>query len=302
MPALVVWILLALLVILALNAWLVRRETRPASPRDGGSIIVTDIVPANVRVDGDGPPIVMIHGLLAAINCWDAVVPALALHRRVIRLDLIGHGGTEAPRTGYSIQRHAALVAAVLRQLGVAKATIIGHSIGGQVLLAFAEAHPEMVDRLVIMDTPPTADISGGLAAAAFDAPLLGEAIYRALGRGTLSLAVRIGRAMGIAARRTFIADARRLTYMALRESHRSGAAFRRAIPSHERLARLPNHPRALVIVGSEDRIVPQKFARLYAAAPRTRVETIAGVGHSTMIEAPERTVSLIESFLAEQD
>jgi pimeloyl-ACP methyl ester carboxylesterase len=75
-------------------------RTRPASPRDGGEIIDTDIEPVNVKVDGDEPPILLLHGFGPAIDWWDDIAPALASHHRVIRLDLIEHGGTAAPTRG----------------------------------------------------------------------------------------------------------------------------------------------------------------------------------------------------------
>ncbi len=87
----------AVLVALAINAWWVDSQTRAAAPRDGGVIIDTPIVPANVKVEGQGPAVLLIHGFGAAIDWWDKIAPGLAANHRVIRVDLIGHGGTAAP-------------------------------------------------------------------------------------------------------------------------------------------------------------------------------------------------------------
>ena len=108
-------VITALVAALEGNMIWVDSRTRAASPREGGKIINTDIEPANVRMDGDGPPILLLHGFGAAIDWWDDVAPALAIHHRVIRLDLIGHGGTAAPTRGYSIPRQAQLAVARAR-------------------------------------------------------------------------------------------------------------------------------------------------------------------------------------------
>src|SRR5579884_1428701 len=104
------------IVLLLLNAYWVDSRTRAAMAREGGQVMNTSLVPANVRVLGSGPAIVMIHGFGAAIDWWDLIAPQLASDHRVICIDLIGHGGTAAPASGYSIERQAALVSSVLDQ------------------------------------------------------------------------------------------------------------------------------------------------------------------------------------------
>jgi pimeloyl-ACP methyl ester carboxylesterase len=83
--------------------------------------------------------------------------PALATDHLVVRIDLIGHGGTAAPGSGYSIERQGALVSAILDQLGVDRVTVIGHSMGGEVATALAELNPERIERLIFIDSPPIA-------------------------------------------------------------------------------------------------------------------------------------------------
>ena len=119
--------LIAVVAALLGNMIWVDSRTRPASPREGGRIIDTHIEPANVSVEGEGPAVLLLHGFGAAIDWWDDVASSLALHHRVIRVDLIGHGGTAAPTAGYAIPRQAQLAAALLEQLGVAHVTVIGN-------------------------------------------------------------------------------------------------------------------------------------------------------------------------------
>ena len=98
----------ALIVLLLVgNAYVVDAKTRAAMARDGGGIVDTPVVEANVKVEGDGHPIVLIHGFGAAMDWWDDIAPALANDHRVVRIDLIGHGGTAAPVSGYTIERQA---------------------------------------------------------------------------------------------------------------------------------------------------------------------------------------------------
>jgi pimeloyl-ACP methyl ester carboxylesterase len=121
-PRLSGWGIAAVLVTgaaLLANWRIVGAKVRNAAPRDGGKLIETEIVTANVKAEGAGPTIAMIHGFSAAIGWWDSISDDLATDHQVVRLDLIGHGGTAAPGSGYTIERQAALVSAVLDNLGV---------------------------------------------------------------------------------------------------------------------------------------------------------------------------------------
>jgi pimeloyl-ACP methyl ester carboxylesterase len=135
------------IVALAANTFWVDSKTRAASPRDGGQIVQTSVVPANVKAEGAGPPVVFLHGFGAALDWWDDIASDLVTDHRIIRIDLIGHGGTEAPSSGYAIHRQAALVSAILDKLSVDRATVIGHSMGGEVATALAEVKPERLQR-----------------------------------------------------------------------------------------------------------------------------------------------------------
>jgi pimeloyl-ACP methyl ester carboxylesterase len=124
-------LVVAIIAVLAANTIWVDSRTRPAAPREGGKIIDTDVEPVNVRVEGQGPAILLLHGFGAAIDWWNNVAPALAAHHRVIRADLIGHGGTAARAICYAITRQAQLAAALLDKLNVGRVTVVGHSMGG---------------------------------------------------------------------------------------------------------------------------------------------------------------------------
>src|SRR5271168_1193742 len=108
------------------------------------------------RVAGSGPPIVLIHGMLNSSSHWRAVALNLANDYTVIAPDLIGHGDSAAPRGDYSLGAHAASIRDLLAAIGVDRATIAGHSLGGGVAMQFFYQFPQRVERLVLIS-------SGGL-------------------------------------------------------------------------------------------------------------------------------------------
>ena len=285
--------------VLSVNAFLVSRTTRPADARDGGSLLDTRVVPANVLVEGDGPAIVMIHGFGAAL-WWDAIAPSLAKDHRIIRLDLIGHGGTEAPQRGYSIERQAALVAAVLDAQKADKVVVIGHSMGGEVATALAEARPERIDRIILIDTPPAGTASFDTLTNLYLSPIIGPLLDRFANDALYREALAQGFAPGFEVPQRFVADLAQLTYPAAVAAHDGSVAFRSAEPIPERLAAIQPAPPLLVIFGALDTIVPVAEAQKYRAVPGARIVTLDGVGHSPMVEAPDRTLALIRTFLAD--
>jgi pimeloyl-ACP methyl ester carboxylesterase len=107
----------------------------------------------NVQQEGQGPELVLIHGLAADLAFWYfRHLPQLKQRFHVTVYDLRGHGLSDMPPSGYSPQDQADDLAGLLDALGIAKAHVVGHSFGGLVALTFAVRYPERVDRLVIAD------------------------------------------------------------------------------------------------------------------------------------------------------
>jgi pimeloyl-ACP methyl ester carboxylesterase len=108
----------------------------------------------HVQELGEGPPVVMIHGLLiGSLATWYFTAgPTLAHEHRVRMYDLRGHGRSERAATGYDVATLAGDLAAVSADLGTID--LVGHSWGGLVALAFARMHPERVRRLAIVEAP----------------------------------------------------------------------------------------------------------------------------------------------------
>ncbi|WP_407990010.1 alpha/beta fold hydrolase [Kitasatospora sp. CMC57] len=101
----------------------------------------------------DAPPLVLLHALTVDGADWDGVAPAFAVGRRVYAVDLRGHGRSERPGQ-YSLELMRDDVLGLLDAVGVERADVIGHSMGGVVAYLFAEEYPERVDRLILEDVP----------------------------------------------------------------------------------------------------------------------------------------------------
>ena len=108
--------------------------------------------------EGKGSALVFLHGFLENSNMWNAFIPELSKRKRVICIDLLGHGKTECLGYVHSMELMAEAVEAVLKHLRIRRPTIIGHSMGGYVALAFAEKNPDALKGLVLMNSTAVAD------------------------------------------------------------------------------------------------------------------------------------------------
>jgi pimeloyl-ACP methyl ester carboxylesterase len=167
------WVLgLAVLGIVALALWLYapdksRAELEAIYPGDYRTI---DGVRLRLRDTGprDAPAVILLHGFAASLDTWEPWAQALSARYRVIRFDLPGFGLTGADPTGdYSDAREMKILIDLMDQLSVARASLIGNSLGGRIAWNFAALHPDRVTRLVLVspdgfaspgfayDTPP---------------------------------------------------------------------------------------------------------------------------------------------------
>src|SRR5919112_169900 len=108
------------------------------------------------RIGGDGPLLVLIHGITSSSASWEPVLPLLAEHYTILAPDLLGHGQSDKPAGDYSLGSHACIVRDLMLALGHERATIAGHSLGGGIAMQVAYQFPELVNRLVLVS-------SGGL-------------------------------------------------------------------------------------------------------------------------------------------
>ena len=152
------------------------------------NIVVDNDVTLHVQELGDGPPVILLPGLFMSHQVWDDQVRQLSANYRTLALDLRGHGRSSKPAGGYSIEQHVSDVVAVIDQLGLSDAAVIGWSFGGAVAFGVAAARPERVAKLVLVGCNavrfhPDEQYPFGVDAAVAGAMIAGESTARVLFR-----------------------------------------------------------------------------------------------------------------------
>ena len=261
------------------------------------------------RIAGDGPPVVLIHGMLNSSSHWHEVAHRLAGSHTVVAPDLIGHGDSAAPRGDYSLGAHAASIRDLLTAIGIERATIVGHSLGGGVAMQFFYQFPERVERLALVS-------SGGLgrevgpvlrtAALPGTAALLSLTIHPRLLGGIRALGVRM-RERGIESGAYLQAVAR-----ALRPLQNAGAreAFLQTLRSvidvrgqrvsaTDRLYLLEAIP-MLIVWGERDHTIPLEHGRAaHRAMPHSHFRTLPRAAHFPNLEDPDGLAAALLEFIA---
>lgn len=288
------------IVLLGVNTIVVDDETKPAEVTvpggkilrlPGGDLQVIDKGPR------DAPPIVLVHCFTCAIDWWDRVMPRLDRGHRVIAADLLGHGGSEKPSSGYSIPNQAALLAQALAKLGVERAEVVGHSLGGPVAIALAERAPRLVSRLVTIDSIPDDSYGnvGFIGELPFK-PVLGEFLWRVKPDFSIRDGLKVAFAPGFDVPDAFVEDVKRMTYSAYTGSHDAFDQYtgEEALPARAGATGLP----VLAIMGAEEQLASDPRAALAAyRAAGAKTALIAGAGHSPEVEKPAKTAALILAF-----
>jgi len=120
-------------------------------------------VDLHVEIDGDGPPLVLLHGFTGGTRAWDDVCPYLVATARLIRVDVIGHGQSPAPPdpARYSLEHAAEDLTALLDRLGLQQVDLLGYSMGGRVALHFAVHARDRLRRLVLESASPGIEDEG---------------------------------------------------------------------------------------------------------------------------------------------
>jgi pimeloyl-ACP methyl ester carboxylesterase len=283
----------ALLALLVVNALVTGGETKGASitEPDGRIFKLAD---GDLQVAEHGPrggsPIVLIHCFSCAMNWWDGMVPLLDNDHRVITVDLLGHGGSEKPSSGYNPPNQAKVVAEALERLDVREATVVGHSLGGSVTVALTEQDPQLVRRAVIIDMPPDNSYGdlGFIAGLAFQ-PLIGPALWRIKPDFSIRKGLGVAFAPGFDVPDAFVEDVKRMTYTSYDESPNGVDDYLGEEPLNERMA-ATGKP-LMVLMGAEEQIVN----------PSAQTHLIAGAGHSPNVERPALTAKLVRAFAQER-
>jgi pimeloyl-ACP methyl ester carboxylesterase len=295
-------VVVALALLLGVNAVVTDNETQSAEVTVPGGRIL-DLPDADLQVvdrgPRDAPPIVLIHCFSCGIDWWDGMMPRLDRAHRVIAVDLLGHDGSEKPASGYTIPNQADLVAQALAKLGVSHAEVVGHSLGGSVAVGLAERSPALVERVVIVDTPPTHhEASLGLIANAAFAPVIGEALWRIKPDFAVRKGLEVAFAPGFDVPDAFVEDVDRMTYSSYHDSPEGSDDYSKEEGLDRRMAETGKP--LLVLMGAEEQIVEDPADRLAEyrhTYPGTQTKLIAGAGHSPNVEKPAETAALVLGF-----
>jgi pimeloyl-ACP methyl ester carboxylesterase len=260
------------------------------------------------RMAGSGPALVLIHGLTGSSTTWREVMPTLAERFTVIAPDLLGHGESAKPRGDYSLGAFASGIRDLLVTLGVERATVVGHSLGGGVAMQMAYQFPERCERLVLVN-------SGGLGKEV-------HAILRAVSLPGSELVLpfvlvpQVQRLLatigGVASKAGFKMGVRGAeiwrSYTGLTET-RGRIAFIHTVRSvidftgqrvsaRDRLYLAQEIP-TLIVWGDADRIIPVEHAHAaHELMPGSTLRIIEGADHFVPFETPEEFLDALLGFI----
>jgi pimeloyl-ACP methyl ester carboxylesterase len=258
---------------------------------------------------GSGPVLLLVHGMAGSSATWTQVMPALAKQFTVIAPDLLGHGESARPRSEYSLGAHANTLRDLLNALGYERATCVGQSLGGGVVMQFAYQFPERCERLALVG-------SGGLGREVnlllrvLTAPGAEQLLALVCNPGLRAAGTRVAAWLHrVGFRPTPASDEVWRSYALLTEPDRRRAFFRtlravvdlggQTVSASNRLY-LAAHIPTLIVWGDRDPFIPVRHAMAaHAAIPCSRLEIFEDVGHFAHCEAPERFVEVLVDFIA---
>lgn len=254
------------------------------------------------------PTLLLVHGLAATANTWDALLPRVDNWANTIAPDLPGHGEAVRIRGDCSIGGYAAWLRDLMRVLDVASVTVVGHSLGGGVALQMAYLFPDLVDRLVLVAAGGLGpEVNGWIRAATLPGaelvlPALTCAPVRATGRFLRGTAARAGlspRPGVLEFARGFAGLADPLARRAFLRTARTSVSLRgQVVDARDRLYLTESVP-TQIIWGSRDAILPLAHGEAaHAAAPGSRLAVLAGVGHFPHVEQPDTVADLLRTFV----
>jgi pimeloyl-ACP methyl ester carboxylesterase len=260
---------------------------------------------------GEGPVLMLIHGIASDSEAWRSSLPLLARRATVIAPDLPGHGSSGKGPGDYSLGALASFLRDLLVALGHERATLVGHSLGGGVAMQFSYMFPERTERLVLVSsgglgqnvslllraaTLPGSDLAIALTIGPITA--VGRAGVAALRRVGLRVAPDLGE-VG----RGFATLADREGRSAFLDTLRSVVNFRgQRVDASDRLYLAVGMP-TLLLWGERDTIIPVGHGqRATAQMPGSRLVTFPDSGHFPQIDDPHRFAATVREFLDETE
>lgn len=242
--------------------------------------------------EGTGPAVLLLHAFPLAGAMWREQVAALRDRYRVIVPDLRGFGGSDAPPGPYLMDQLADDSAALLSQLGVTRAAVVGLSMGGYIAFSLWRRHHELVTALVLADTRAGADSEEGRATREANARL-------AESQGAPAIAVKMIPSLVASDAAQSVRDELAALITANSATGIAGALRGMAVrpDSHADLAQI-DVP-TLIIVGAEDSLTPPSEAEtMHAGIAGSTLVSIPRAGHLSNLEQPENFSAALSAFL----
>ncbi len=259
-----------------------------------------DGVRIHVAEAGQGPALVLLHGLTATHFTWQHTIPAFADRWRVVAPDLPGHGRSGKPDAPYTPDFYAGVVRSLGRALGIGDAVVVGNSLGGRVALELALAYPRWTRAVGV--AAPAGGYAAGMRAVgwAIDAVAGPRVLGVALPR-TLDWCFHDPTLAACEERRRLLAD---------RLAADDAPGFARAVTRTLRELLADGRPPlggirqpALVVWGREDRLIALAASRrLLREIPHARLAVVDGCGHLPMVERPDEFNRVLGEFLRAVD
>lgn len=258
--------------------------------------------------------LVLLHGLSeCSAFFWRPLIQHFERDYRIVAFDLLGHGDSDKPDSGYEIEHQSALMRAAIKQLGMDRTTLVGHSLGGIIATRMALDEPTLVDKLVLYDAPlsdtPRRNFLMFLQRVPDTAMLLLLAALtpKPLSRLLVSLIPLRWATRAVLWRwrvpfnrqqldEEFIQHSMRHSSYALMESARN-AYLQHNIVRELRQLQAPT----CMIVGEDDVLLPESMARkLKYNIPNSELHMIKKAGHVSLIDQPIQFNAVLEQFLAQ--
>jgi pimeloyl-ACP methyl ester carboxylesterase len=260
------------------------------------------------RTAGTGPVVVLVHGIAGSSETWGRVMPALAERVTVVAPDLLGHGGSTKSAGDYSLGALAAGIRDLMIELGHDRATLIGHSLGGGVVMQFAYQFPDRCERLVLVGSGGLGrEVALNLRALSFPGVeyLVAPAFHprlQAAGTAVMGWFRKVGlrptpsfeefwRGYGS----LMDGDSRRAFFHTLHSVVDPGG---QRVSAMNRLHLVSGTP-TLIVWGDRDSVVPVRHAHeAHEAMPGSILHVLEGVGHFPQHDQPERFTRLVLDFI----
>lgn len=249
------------------------------------------------REAGDGPPLVILHGLFGNARNWDGIAKRLANDWRVLAFDLRNHGDSPwDDDSGYPAM--AGDVVAALDRRGIERPLVVGHSMGGKAAMALALEHPDRVGALVVVDIAP-ADYAPSFLpyVQAMQAIDLDDLTRRSQADRTLAPIVPEAGVRGFLLQ-NLVQRGDRFVWRVNLAALASGMAEIVSFPS-DLLARVYDQPTLFLTGGNSDYVGPAHDGRIRSLFPTARIDALPGAGHWVHAEQPELFTAKLERFLA---